>query len=387
MKYHLFFILCFITSCISSQHYIRFSESDILNTKINESSTQKISANESSIIDLSEAFGNSEIKTDNLVCSIKIIPLETSAQSIFSGIRKSLFSDNRIIILDRKNAILIFDNNGKFISRISQGPGPGEVVQPWDIAFDDKNDHLIVYDATDFLKFYDSDGAFVSETKCPIMFHEFCINEDNYVFYQPEFLNNHLGPEAKYSIIIANRKLEIITKGVSVVKHGLVRREPYMINNGKNIIISPLGNDTIYSVSKSGIQAMYILKYDKYKEKSPDMNIIEQSNKYYHCSGFLENNETQIIHLYNKDGVYFFIRDKNTGKIAGGKSFSADLMFMPLLLPANNVYKGYFVSFIDPNPYIQYKTTEISESDKNILNELSIESNPVIALFKIKEIK
>jgi len=70
---------------------------------------------------------------------IKYIPLETNQESLLGHVAKIMFRLNKFYIYDDvSHGIYVFDQNGKFLLRISKlGKGPGEYVQLTDFDVDD----------------------------------------------------------------------------------------------------------------------------------------------------------------------------------------------------------------------------------------------------------
>jgi hypothetical protein len=77
---------------------------------------------------------------ENYFNSIDIIPLETTPESLIWEIKKIFFIDSGVYIFDGKQSqVLLFDNKGKFISKIGKkGRGPGEYIHIQDFTIDKK---------------------------------------------------------------------------------------------------------------------------------------------------------------------------------------------------------------------------------------------------------
>ena len=87
---------------------------------------------------------------------MKLIPLETTDESLLDDFRKVVITPSHIYVHDdfKGGGIVIFDKEGNFIKRISNGRGPGELVRLYDIDFDEKNNELVVYQHSFLLFFY-----------------------------------------------------------------------------------------------------------------------------------------------------------------------------------------------------------------------------------------
>lgn len=95
-------------------------------------------------VDLDEtAASPSPFKVD----IVRMIPLETTNESIIDAIKKVVFKNNRLYIQDRSSHKLqIFSIDGKYIGSLSrQGKGPGEYIRLTD--FDVDNDYIYVLSA------------------------------------------------------------------------------------------------------------------------------------------------------------------------------------------------------------------------------------------------
>lgn len=92
----------------------------------------------------------------------RVIPLETTDESVISDIKKAVFKNNQIYIQDRSSHKLrIFSIDGKYIGSLSrQGRGPGEYIKLTDFDVDKDyiyvlsadNKKIIQYDYDDFNK-------------------------------------------------------------------------------------------------------------------------------------------------------------------------------------------------------------------------------------------
>lgn len=71
--------------------------------------------------------------------SIKIIPLETTDESLITHIEKILLTPDKQMIILNSTGIILFDSEGKFLFRIGKiGRAPGEYQKIYDICLDGK---------------------------------------------------------------------------------------------------------------------------------------------------------------------------------------------------------------------------------------------------------
>lgn len=387
MKRILIALCCLFVGCFSTESNKNFTDAEIASTKISDAIDNCVNSSEAITIDVDNVLGNDDhIFLDDMMDTICFLPLETSEKSLFDEIRRLIVTDNRVFIWDYQGDVCVFDSDGKFLSKIMRGQVPGELVRVGDITFDDESGQLIVYDLPCYFKFYDINGRFISEKKIPLYCHEFCACNDGYVFFQLFFANKHLGIDARRALMITNKDMEIKMKGVSLCESDLITSRPFIWKSGKKIMVSQVANDTIFEVSSSSIIARYILKYDKHRVDISDIEIVENSDKYYR-SGYKENSNTQIFTFTSfKQGPYYVIRDKRTGKSIGTKEVRSHSNVVPLCF-AITVYDDYFVTTMQPRRGMHFSSNAISEADNKKLEGLTEEDNPVLVFYKYKEIK
>src|SRR5699024_7401469 len=93
----------------------------------------RISPDKSDVITVKipENVTKTGIDLDRILDSSYYIPLETTKDNLIGNVDKILFSDDRIIIVERfqRHAAFIFSNKGKFINQIGvKGKGPHEYM-------------------------------------------------------------------------------------------------------------------------------------------------------------------------------------------------------------------------------------------------------------------
>jgi hypothetical protein len=90
-----------------------------------------------------------EIRLSEFVDSVKFIKLETKDECLIDYINKVYFIEAGILIIDRQQGIMLFDNNGGFIRKIgNRGRGPGEYLKITASTYDYKKQLLIIYGDT-----------------------------------------------------------------------------------------------------------------------------------------------------------------------------------------------------------------------------------------------
>lgn len=92
---------------------------------------------------------NDIIQLSAFVEDVEFVNLEFSRESMIENIDCAYYFEDKYIIADKRNAvIMIFDNKGKFISKINRkGRARNEYLSLDEVRFDEKNGQIIIYDA------------------------------------------------------------------------------------------------------------------------------------------------------------------------------------------------------------------------------------------------
>lgn len=95
------------------------------------------------------------------IADVRYVPLETSDQSVLRNFHSIAMRDDRIVITDLADQIVVFDSAGRYVSKIyEKGPGPHQYQYIAASAVDfDKQ--LVYIDDIFGIKVYDFDGYFV----------------------------------------------------------------------------------------------------------------------------------------------------------------------------------------------------------------------------------
>lgn len=94
-----------------------------------------------------------------------LIPLETRDDCLLSNdISKVAMTDKYLYVLSASNpTVFIFDSEGKYVSRLSKGNGPHEILTITDFCI--YNNHLYVLDFYRAIKEFDEKGQFIRQMK------------------------------------------------------------------------------------------------------------------------------------------------------------------------------------------------------------------------------
>lgn len=379
-----------------------YTQGQIDSLRLDSTKTLLVDASNITEVDLNPLLGKRSFNFEAQVEEIKLIPLETTDESLLSNIYKIVLTDSANYIFDKfkGGSIVIFNKDGKFVKRISHGGGPGELYKPDDVIYDKENNELIVYQHP-FLLFYTSTGKFIRQVQLPFGFYNFETTPDGYIFKTLDsYGNEHLGSKKDNTLLITDKKFKL--------KYASLPVSPININYGgysylyrnNTINITQNFTDTIYQY-KNGfdkLEAAYVMNYDS--KKLPlsylegDREVFRQArsnNDYYYYIGEYLETETHHAFFLRNDyiGLQTIVyRDKSSGKMIGGTNVEYNLNEIPTMGFPTTTFGKYFISTHLPNKndQILINSSIISSEDKQKIKDLKEDDNPVLVLYSLKNI-
>ncbi len=199
------------------------------------------------------------LKAEDVIHDYQLIVLETTPESIVGEVHKVIFAKSRVFVLDisKSKSVFVFNQKGEFLHRIGLiGQGPGEYIEPMDMAVDSINNEVIIYDqGTKKLLFYDLQGNFKMEKSISLFLRSLEYIDDKTIL---GFSHNALNigndhQEYPYDLLVFDKEGNIIRKYLfndSKIGKGvsILTKNKYFSRNNSNIYVSYLLNDTIYSI-------------------------------------------------------------------------------------------------------------------------------------------
>lgn len=333
--------------------------------------------------------------------SIKVIVLDDSnEEALFSSIYELLITDKYIYIKDNSQytALLIFDHDGKFVSKLPLGQGPGEIQKLEDFDYDKKNDMLIVKQPNN-LMFYTSKGEFIKSEILPFWPLYFACTDEGYLFYDCKKRAMAENEGGNNCVLVTDKNFNIRFSAIPIVSDAtLIKHNKYPIHTSDGIVITQPFSDSIYCVTDTNVSVIYTLEY----ENKMSRRIVENDGKpidyqtfdrrkgqndgFHYLGMYYENQTHQYMTIMKGDISYDIYRDKTTGNIVGGNSYRYNPYTTPPITMPCASYKDYFVSVFYPSKDMRYEATLMSEDDVKRLMELDEESNLVLILYKLKKL-
>ena len=386
----------------SNETKSRYSQKQIASLHIASAKILDVKSESVEKLNLNPFLKEQSFNFGSLIKKIELTPLETTDASFISDIKKIIVTESYIYIHDdfKGGGVIVFDRDGKFIKRIPNGKGPGELTRLYDIAFDNSNKELIVYQHS-LLLFFTPSGQFVQQKKLPFGFYNFTVINDKYVFKtHNKQTNEHLKGLADFRLLITNKDFKIKFAGLSSPQSDVnIEHNTYLHQNCNNLYISQKFDNTIYQFidSISELRARYFIDYgkkelpNKYTQGTWEKfeNSVKKNDYYFFLGKFIDTKDHNAFFLenwfINNQTVIF--RSKKTGNMIGGTNAEYNLNEIPAIAFPVTTFDNYFISFYLPsnNDLFSSKSSIISSENKLKIKGLSVNDNPVLVFFELKD--
>lgn len=156
-------------------------------------------------IDITE-FQDNHLIVNEIIKSVKFIPLEFNEECPISSILKLDFYNDTIFILSR-DGLYLFNTEGKFICKFGRkGQGPGEYSLPFDFSIDKQNKQVIIYDSyQNRIQIYDLYGNFLKSVRIGMSWNIEPIENDLFLSYPMNIMGDQ-----PYKLIVFNENGDTI---------------------------------------------------------------------------------------------------------------------------------------------------------------------------------
>lgn len=318
--------------------------------------------------------------------------LETTEASLIGKIDKVVITEKFIYILDTfiAGAIFIFDNEGKFIKKLSsQGEGPNEYVKPTDILVE--NERVWILDNGRTIKIFDFTDTKVDEidlTSFSAIKFERIKGEKVFAFITGGLDDN---------LVIADRNGDRTASYFPYISRRadrLIINPIYKNYDDDKIIYRREFNDTLYAINSNGLPHphMYI-NYGKYalgKKFDRDNHSEEDLKNYALTRYYYETmiNEYLVFSINNDFWIRIYDKASDTSKLFKYTSYENDLTIEKDSYIIGTT-KDHFIFQVYPNSLITneelIKSSKIDQLSSEFLDNLSklkSDDNPILMLVK-----
>lgn len=186
----------------------------------------------------------------------KLVPLETSQESLIASIDRIIYYGGKIYILDKRgNSIFIFHEDGRFANKIyTRGRGPGEYEGLADFTIDEANNRLIVNSHRPYkLLYYDLEGKFISDKTLETYYRNIGISDNQLIMVKDTYDTHELTTE-NLEAEEQKKYLPLSEKANIFANHRLMF--PNILKSKANYITFQY-TDTVYQYSNDTLKPKY----------------------------------------------------------------------------------------------------------------------------------
>lgn len=400
-KLNLLILIVLLIGCSKKQDSnMQFSQKQIASLQLDSTKVLTVATDSAIKIDLNRFLKKQSFDFGSLVKEVKLIPLETTDESLLDNILKIIVTDSHIYIYDKfkGGGIVVFDINGKYIKRIANGQAPGELYRLYDIDFDKSKSELVAYQHP-FLMFYNASGEFSRQQRLPMGFYNFSVTANGYIFKSLDREGNgHLGHFEDCTFLVTDKNFKLKSVGLPYFPSDVnLVGYNYLYHNNSNFDVTQNFTDTIYQYMDLAdkLKAKYILDFSK--KKLPESYLqgswekfdkaTRENNYYFYLGQYIETENNNVFFLENKSiGQTIIYRDKKSGNLVGGTSADYNQNEIPPIAFPKGASGSYLISLFLPSKNDSYFTNSsiINYQDKQKVKNLTEDDNPVLVMFKLK---
>ncbi len=343
--------------------------------------------------------------------SVRFIKLETTGDNLISYVTKVFFDDGKIIIADEEaHQILIFDETGKFINKISRvGRGPQEYIGTSAVLYDPAQKNVMVYDGMSHkILFYDLNGAFIRSiddfSNKALIRKVINLPDGNFLCYTFDYPESKTGENGS--------GLWMVDQKGNFVRSFFTYKDQYPAvftfeNSNLNIIEGGIGISDAIFCDLYHFEKDSLFKYISYDIRNSNLEALK-GVEYSPDNGYVQVMSVQekgnyIISYWNgsDSGNYFSLYDKVSGKFSVATSDDFDFIHSGLSAVPGWFFRDtnrqdiFLVALSSKQIETHLADEGIPRTTKDVLNGLlqgmskeEIASmNPVLELLHIKNRK
>lgn len=393
----------FISCTNSTKKDAYFTDKQIASLNLDSTSILITNIDSVQTINLNPFLKKQNLLLDTLIDKVKLLPLETTNESLMDDIKKVLMTESYIYIVDyyKGGSVLIFNKKGKFIKRILQGASPQEIYNPSDITFDDDKQELIVYNKY-YLSFFTDDGKFIKRERVPLRADEVTIIPNGYLFKAGNGQGNqHFGLSQEYLFFVTDRTFKLKSIGLPYslpIEASYQNFIGYLHEGKQKVSLSTSYTDTIYEYDcqANKLKVKYALDISEksiHKERLGKtwkelQKTLRENDRFLYNGAYLQTQAHELFYVENwyirLNSLVF--RDKRSGNMIGGTEMRYSTNIIPPINSPIATFGEYFISCYFPqNKYDFSNNINLTEENKRNIGNLKEDDNPVLVFFSLKK--
>ena len=333
---------------------------------------------------------------------IKLVPLETTKESIIGEITQLMVYNDRIYIRDHvSNFLLIFDINGKYISKINTvGHGPGEYVQLDYFHIDFERNELILTDLMSYYVLrYDINGKFIKKIKIPIWIEGIAPYHDGGYVLNTNYRDNSHTLEKEHKILFVDSMMNI-THSFFPYKSENINKARFLMPNNAAVylynktyhLFSPF-SDTIFSIMPEKLIPSYSINiennmFDQSYLNKPEQlkEYMERGSGYFALNNVFETDSTIVFNCLYKPGTWFYSKNDLLAVHLHSTFQSGTYDKMPLS-HIIGVHNNMFIDELLNNEIFQANNSNnksFMPPFSDFVGKIKLDDNPILMFYKIR---
>ncbi|MDR2085829.1 MAG: 6-bladed beta-propeller [Dysgonamonadaceae bacterium] len=349
---------------------------------------------------------NDNIRINDYLQYTSFIVLETTNDNLISLIDKILFFKSHIYILDSKQgSIFIFDDKGKYLSKIDRrGEGPDEYITADDFVIDQLNNQIQIYDGTSgHIINYSYSGEFLDKKKVAAGYALTLLKNGNWLLHTGYGSGNQLNN--LHNILLYDKDFKLIesflpyNESLAGHKYTVATAKSVFSEYNNTTYILPLLSNNIYSYNENTNQMECNYKIIFSGDENSYIDENSTPLEIAHFRSQLINGEiASKIHCFYKTGsvvffqffyqkkLFFCLYNENTRETqCSSKTLFDDngLFFVPVVYYSDK-WQDKVLSIIDGELFAISK--QMDKTNNPVIKEISksIESedtNPILVFY------
>ncbi len=337
----------------------------------------------------------------HLFRNIRLVPLETTPECLIGSINRMQVYEERIFIMDEmSNALLTFDLNGKFLSKIGAvGHGPGEYVQIDYFHIDFEKKQIVITDLMSYYVLrYDMNGTFIKKVKIPLWIEGISPWTNGGYLLHANFRNNKKTLKQEHNILLCDSNMKIVKayQPYNSDNLGGAKFLPgfgpcYDFNNRYNYY--SMYSDTTFRVLPTGLSPAIVIDFGKEGFDDSCFKNPEKLKEYVNATEFMS-----VLNLMETDSIIIFnTYDPALTGYYNKTTQSGVISLIFYLLKENKqvqippsvpmaVYNDNIVSKLTSNSFFQEERAQIGlpEPFTDLVGKVAIDDNPVLMFYTVE---
>lgn len=360
---------------------------------------------------VTDAINNPTKYYEDIIESVKLIKLETNENALVQIPCNIATSANYMYIYyEGRDEVFIFDKQGKYVNKISNGQGPNEIAVCESIYYEEKSQTLFVYDYMQqkVLK-CKPNGEHISNIYVGnIGMRDFIVDGDKVIYVK----SGVPWGDGIYKVCITDtsfKNIDTIYLGKTDFRRSVNK---YLNSTDNEIIISKPCNKNVYGFKDGKVFRKYVInngfknpKVSSVKKGTKPQELMDERKEMFEGvdnvfdGDFLESKECQYMKFSLCQGGYLNVfRNKKTSEVISPKikrkSFANYIHPEIVYDYENNVFAGILYTelfyYDKNNDQLDHwwdgsnMNGLLSDEDVEMLKNASPDDNPIIVLFKLK---